>query len=63
MTLSFRIPKKSPDLSRADAVRIAREMALEKGHSEGSLQRSTSRMEVVSENDGWEYVIQFPDIK
>jgi hypothetical protein len=61
MPLTFRIPKTSPELSRRQAVYMAREMALEEGHSDQVLRRSRSRMEEVDGAVLWEYVIEFPD--
>jgi hypothetical protein len=61
MPLVIRVPKVSPDLSRKDAVHRARQIALEAGHSEQALRRSTSRMERVDGSVPWEYVIEFPD--
>jgi hypothetical protein len=61
MALTIRIPKTSPTLSRRRAVDMAREIALEQGHTDGALRRSRSKLE---EADGlvlWEYVIEFPD--
>ena len=40
---------------------IAREMALEEGHTDQALRRSRSRMEEVDDAVVWEYVIEFPD--
>jgi hypothetical protein len=59
--LTFRIPKTSPELSRRQAVYMAKEMALEQGHSDHVLRRSRSRMEEVDGAVMWEYVIEFPD--
>jgi hypothetical protein len=61
MALVIRVPKERSDLSRKDAVYRAREIALEEGHSEQALRRSTSRMEEVEGTVPWEYVIEFPD--
>ena len=61
MPLVIRIPKTTPDLSRKDAVVLAREVAFEKGHSQRVLRRATSRMEQVDGSIGWEYVVEFPD--
>jgi hypothetical protein len=61
MALTIRIPKTSPGLSRRRAVDMAREMALEQGHTDGALRRSRSRMEQVDGAVPWEYVIEFPD--
>ena len=61
MPLTFRIPKTSPELSRRQAVYIAREMALEQGHTDQPLRRPRSRMEEVDDAVVWEYVIEFPD--
>jgi hypothetical protein len=61
VSLTIRIPKTSPTLSRRRAVDLAREIALKQGHSEGVLRRSRSRMEAVDEAVAWEYVIEFPD--
>jgi hypothetical protein len=40
---------------------MAREIALEDGHSEQALRRSRSRMEEVDRTVLREYVIEFPD--
>jgi len=61
MALTIRIPKTSPTLSRRRAVDMAREIALEQGHSDNVLRRSRSRMEAVDGRVPWEYVIEFPD--
>jgi len=61
MPLVIRVPKERPDLSRKDAVYRARQIALDEGHSEQALRRSTSRMEEVEGTVPWEYVIEFPD--
>jgi hypothetical protein len=61
MALTIRIPKTSPTLSRRRAVDMAREIALEQGHTDGALRRSRSRMEEVDGMVLWEYVIEFPD--
>jgi len=61
MPLTFRIPKTSPELTRRQAVYLARDMALEEGHTDQALRRSRSRMEAVDGAVLWEYVIEFPD--
>lgn len=61
MVLTIRIPKTSPTLTRRRAIDMAREIALEQGHSDGALRRSRSRMEEVDGVVPWEYVIEFPD--
>jgi hypothetical protein len=61
MPLTIRIPKTSPELSRRQAVYMAREIALEDGHTDQALRRSRSRMEEVDGAILWEYVIEFPD--
>jgi hypothetical protein len=40
---------------------MAREIALEDGHTDQALRRSRSRMEEVDGAVLWEYVIEFPD--
>ena len=59
MALVIRVPKTSPELGRRRAAEIAREIAVEKGRSKGSLRRSKSRIE--RDGAGWVYVIEFPD--
>jgi len=61
MALTIRIPKTSPALSRRRAVDMAREIALEQGHTDGALRRSRSKMEEADGSVLWEYVIEFPD--
>jgi len=61
MTLVIRIPKTSPDLGRREAAELAREIALKQGHSERTLRRVKSRMELSDGVASWEYVIEFPD--
>jgi hypothetical protein len=61
MPFTIRIPKTTPELSRRQAVYMAREIALEDGHSEQALRRSRSRMEEVDRTVLREYVIEFPD--
>jgi|tagenome__1003787_1003787.scaffolds.fasta_scaffold19130046_1 hypothetical protein len=61
MPLTIRIPKTSPTLSRRRAVDMAREIALDQGHTDGALRRSRSRMEQVDDVVPWAYVIEFPD--
>jgi hypothetical protein len=61
MALTIRIPKTSPTLSRRRAVDMAREIALDQGHTDGALRRSRSRMEEADGSVPWAYVIEFPD--
>jgi hypothetical protein len=61
MALTIRIPKTSPTLTRRRAVDMAREIALDQGHTDGALRRSRSRMEEVDDTVPWAYVIEFPD--
>jgi len=61
MALTIRIPKTSPTLSRRRAVDMAREIALEQGHTDGALRRSRSKMEEADGHVLWEYVIEYHD--
>jgi hypothetical protein len=40
---------------------MAREIALDQGHTDGALRRSRSRMEEADGSVPWAYVIEFPD--
>jgi hypothetical protein len=59
--LIIRVAKTSPDLSRKDAIQRAREIALDNGHSEDSLRRSTIRLEQRDGAASREYVVEFRD--
>jgi hypothetical protein len=50
-----------PELDRRQAIVRAREIAQQRGHSEASLRRFKSRMELSNGASPREYVIEFPD--
>jgi hypothetical protein len=61
MTLTIRIPKTSPSIGRREAAELAKEIALNEGHSDKTLRRVKSRIEASDGVAPWEYVIEFPD--